>query len=400
MLAVNQAQEGVLSRVQPGPVVSVPVAPPALGLVLAEGVYADRDSPPFTKALVDGYALRAGDASAPGTELEIVEEILAGRVPVRGLQAGQASRIMTGAPLPPGADAVMMHERTTLAGNRVTLLDAARAGQNLLRQGDEMTAGAEVLACGQLIGPAVLGLLATVGRTEVAVHAPPEVAILSTGDELVEPGESPGPGQIRNSNATLLAGMIASQRGRPRYLGIARDSAESLRPLILAGLEADFLLLSGGVSAGKLDLVPALLAELGVEIVFHKVAMKPGKPVLFGTRGRTRVFGLPGNPVGSLVAFELFVRPALRRWLGHRSVLPTVVKAELTTAHHHRSDRPTWYPARVQAQGASWLATPLRWRGSADLKALATASGLLMFPPGERDLLAGSQVEVQLMEVS
>ncbi|HMP04252.1 MAG TPA: molybdopterin molybdotransferase MoeA, partial [Gemmatales bacterium] len=257
--------------------------------------------------------------------------------------------------------------------------------------------GAEVLRPGQPLRPAVLGLLASLGRTHVSVFRRPIVAILATGDELVEAGESPGPGQILNSNTPLLAGLTHSQHGRPHTLGIARDTRESLHRHLAFGLEADVLLISGGVSAGKLDLVPEVLVELQVEVHFHKVAMKPGKPLLFGTRDSTLVFGLPGNPVSSLVGFELFVRPVLRRLRGLEPALVPPVRAQVTTELQHRSDRPTWYPAVVAPRGSGWEARPLPWQGSADLRALAGATGLIQLPAGELTLPAGAEVEAVLL---
>src|SRR5262249_3251912 len=226
-----------------------------------------------------------------------IEEVTAGRVPQHAVGPGQATRIMTGAPIPAGADTVVAVERTrALDGNRVQIDIAPRAGQNVLRRAQEMARGQALLATGPLLRPQAIGLLAAVGRTEAHVYPQPTVAVLPTGDELVEANETPGPGQIRNGNGPMLLAQAARAGGVPKYLGIARDRLQHLRALIGEGLNASVLVLSGGVSAGKLDLVPGVLQELGVQPHFHKVAMKPGKPIFFGTRDRTLVFGLPGNP--------------------------------------------------------------------------------------------------------
>jgi molybdopterin molybdotransferase len=217
------------------------------------------------------------------------------------------------------------------------------------------------------------------------------VAVLPTGDELVEAGQQPGPGQIRNGNGPMIAAQCRRGGGVPRYLGIARDTLESLRPLIAEGLQAQVLVLSGGVSAGKLDLVPGVLQELDVQPHFHKVEMKPGKPVFFGTRGATLVFGLPGNPVSSLVCFELFVRPALRRLLGHAEAGPRVVSAALVDDFPYKTDRPTYYPARLEVGADGWLVRPAAWFGSADLRALSGTNALVLFPAGDHRHKAGTR---------
>jgi molybdopterin molybdotransferase len=223
--------------------------------------------------------------------------------------------------------------------------------------------------------------------------------MLSTGDEVVEPTRIPGPGQIRNSNAAMLLGQIARAGAQQQYLGIARDTAESLRELITGGLKADVLLLSGGVSAGKFDLVPGVLKELGVQPIFHQVAMKPGKPLYFGVRGETLVFGLPGNPVSSMVGFELFVRPALRVAMGRSDPGPRQVAAQLTMDYRYKSDRPTYHPARLQSAEAGWQVTPVPWFGSPDLRAITQANAFAIFVAGERQYRCGEIVQVLAPEM-
>jgi molybdopterin molybdotransferase len=370
-----------------------------LGLVLAEDVASDLDMPPFDKALMDGYAVRAADVRGEAT-LTVVEEVTAGRVATKAVEAGQATQIMTGTALPRGADAVVQVERTTrLDGNRVRLADLPRPGQNVMPRAKEMRKGETVLTAGTVLRPQELGLLAAVGRTSTRVYRRPAVAVLSTGDEVVEPSGTPGPGQIRNSNATLLAAQVARARAAPRYLGIARDTLDSLRPLVADGLTADVFLLSGGVSAGTLDLVPQVLHEAGVTPVFHKVAMKPGKPLFFGTKGGTLVFGLPGNPVSGLVGFELFVRPALRVLMGRADPGPTLFRARLGTVWDLKADRPTYHPARLVWTAGGWEATPSPWLGSADLRAVTQANAFIVFPEGTQHYDAGTAVAVLAPEL-
>jgi molybdopterin molybdotransferase len=261
-------------------------------------------------------------------------------------------------------------------------------------RGREMRAGEVVLRAGVILRPQELGLLAAVGRHAIEVYRPPAVSLLSTGDELVEPSAKPGPGQIRNSNATLLAGQVVRAGGKPHYLGIARDTVESLRSLITEGLRSDVLLLTGGVSAGKLDLVPGVLQELGVQPIFHKVAMKPGKPLFFGKKDQTLIFGLPGNPVSALVGFELFVRPALNMMLGRPEPTPKYVSARLGAKVAHNSDRQTYHPARLEVTDDGWVVTPVPWHGSPDLRGITQANAFAVFEPGERQYRQGDSVPV------
>lgn len=398
MLSVAEARALVLEQAKPLPPETVPLGPDALGLVLAEDVASDLDMPPYDKSMMDGYAVRSEDVSAGGT-LTVIEEVTAGHVPKRTLGRGQATRIMTGAPIPQGADAVVMIERTrTLDGDRVVVDDHVSPGQNILPRGREMRTGDVVLRVGATLRPQEFGLLASVGRSTVKVHPAPEVAILATGDELVEPTERPGPGQIRNSNASMLLAQVCRAGGIPQALGIGRDDRVSLRTLINKGLEFPMLLLSGGVSAGKLDLVPGVLQELGAQAHFHKVEMKPGKPVLFGTGPRCLVFGLPGNPVSSLVCFELFVRPAIRRLRGHADAGPRMVSAQLSEDFKYKTDRPTYHPAWLEAGGDGWRVRAVPWFGSPDLRGLVTANAFVLFEAGDRHHRAGERCPVLRVE--
>jgi molybdopterin molybdotransferase len=392
MISVAEAQSAILDRLRPLPAESRPLDLSALGLVLAEDVASDLDLPPMNKAMMDGYAVRSADLATGAATLEVVEEITAGRTPTRTVGRGQASRIMTGAPVPDGADAVVMVEYSRPNGaDRVDIEDQPpKAGQHIMHRGREIQAGEIVLRTGAELRSAAFGLLATVGRTTTRVVPSPRVAVVATGDELVEAGATLRPGQIRNSNGPMLVAMVSVAGARAQYLGIGRDDARDLRALIDEGLRAEVLVLSGGVSAGTLDLVPGVLAEAGVAAHFHRVAMKPGKPVFFGTGPRgTAVFGLPGNPVSSLVCFELFVRPALRRLGGHAEVLPRPITAALAQDFRHRSDRPTYHPAVLEEVPGGRSVRPVAWLGSPDLKALARANALVVFPPGESTLAAG-----------
>jgi molybdopterin molybdotransferase len=404
MLSVAEAQELVLQRVRPLPPQIAPLGPQALGLVLAEDVQSDLDMPPWDKAMMDGYAVRSEDLVQGPAVLAVVEEIMAGQMPHKVLGSGQAARIMTGAPIPGGADAVVMVERTrSLEDGHVRIEDTPKPRQHILSRGREMQRGETVLHAGTRLRPQEFGVLAAVGRSAVKVHPAPHVAILPTGDEIVDIDTVPGPGQIRNSNGNMLLAQVCRAGAMPRPLGIARDQVEHLRALVSEGLKADVLILSGGVSAGERDLVPGVLGDLGVEAVFHKVAMKPGKPVFFGVGGGTQssgtlVFGLPGNPVSSLVCFELFVRPALRRLQGHADPGPFFVQARLTDDLAHRSDRPTYHPCLLLPKGEGWVIKPVPWFGSPDLRGLLQSDAFVLFPPGEHKFKAGQSFPVLRVE--
>jgi molybdopterin molybdotransferase len=397
LLEVAGAQSVVLQRVRPLPPLSVALNAAALGLILAEDIYSDLDMPPYDKALMDGYAVRAADLPEGRGVLTVIEEVTAGRTPTRPVKTGQAARIMTGAPMPDGADAVVMVERSqAFDGSGVRIEDRPpKPGQNVLLRGREMRRGECVMRAGTRLRPQEFGVLATVGRDRALVHPAPRVTVLSTGDEIVEAAQTPGPSQIRNGNGPMILAQAARAGGVPFSLGIARDRRESLLPLIGEGLKADVFLLSGGVSAGKLDLVPEVLHELGVRPHFHRIRMKPGKPLFFGTHDQALVFGLPGNPVSAFVCFELFVRPALRRLCGDQNASPPRVRSRLAQDFSTRNDRPTYHPAWLdQAEDGAWHVRASAWFGSPDQRGLLQSNALLELPAGDLQWREGEWIDV------
>jgi len=405
MLTVAAARSTVLVHTRPLPPETVPLTPSLLGAVLAEDVASDLDAPPHDKSMMDGYAVRSADLPGGRGELTVIEEVMAGQTPRLAVGEKQATRIMTGAPVPSGADAVVMVERTRTADGRVHIDDPGlQPGRNIVTRGREMRRGDVVLRAGAVLRPQEFGLLAAVGRTTAAVIPSPRVAVLPTGDELVDPAETPGPAQIRNSNGPMLLAQIARAGGRPHPLGVARDRLDSLRPLVAEGLDYDVLLLSGGVSAGKLDLTPGVLQEAGVVAHFHKIEMKPGKPLFFGTRERADgrppalVFGLPGNPVSTFVCFELFVRPALRRLRGLPDSDEATVTAVLAEDFAYRTDRPTYHPARLEVGDDGWRVRAVPWFGSADLRGLLEMDALVVLPAGDHRHAAGTRLPVVRLE--
>ncbi|HWB12911.1 MAG TPA: gephyrin-like molybdotransferase Glp [Pirellulales bacterium] len=398
MISLDEALNKIRVYVRPLASEHVPLAE-ALDRVLAGDVTSDVDSPPHDKSIVDGYAVRSADYTSPASVFTVLEEVVAGAVPKRAVVPGTATRIMTGAPLPEGADAVVMVEQTELLDPASVRIDVPRiaAGQNIMRRAASMRKGEKVLTTGHTVRPMEVGLLAEVGQSQVAVFRRPRVAVLPTGNELVSPAEIPAAGQIRNSNGAMLLAAARRAGCDSTDLGIGRDDHESLRRLIAEGLQGDVLLISGGVSAGVLDLVPGVLAELGVRQVFHKINLKPGKPLWFGvleTDAATRlVFGLPGNPVSSLVCFELFVRPALRAMTGHPFEPRGTIAARLSADFQQRGDRVTYHPGRLDRSAGTTTVEPLLWKGSGDLRTLAAANALIRFDPGAGLFKSGETVE-------
>lgn len=401
MLSVEEALAAVLDRALPLPPARVPLAK-GVGRRLAEDVTAPEPIPPFDKSLMDGFALSRAAldaiAAAGSLRLPVIERIVAGETPRFPAGERSASRVMTGAPIPEGTNAVVPVEDVRFGeGDEGPWADfeaaTARPGKHVLRQGEVIGAGEVVLSAGTIVRATHVGLLAELGYVKPLVQRAPKVAILSTGDELVDPSQTPGPGQIRNSNGSLLKALVESEGAETIDLGIARDSENELREKVARGLEADVLMLSGGVSAGVLDLVPQTLASLGVQEVFHKLKLKPGKPLWFGGRERTLVFGFPGNPVSTLIGFVLFGAPALQALSGEAKAGPASFEATLVATHAQRGDRPTYWPGRlIASDSGSARVEPLPWKGSADQTAYALADCLIVFPAGDREWDEGETV--------
>ncbi|MBX9677290.1 MAG: molybdopterin molybdotransferase MoeA [Gemmataceae bacterium] len=406
MVSVEEAQHAILEAAMPLAGTVHALSTLALGQVLAEDVASDLDQPPFDKAMMDGYAVRIADFANGVAELTVVEEITAGKTPTRSLGLGEAARIMTGAPIPHGCDAVVMVERSRMIGEMRVRLEEPKATprMNVLSRGREMRVGETVLHAGTRLRPQELGLLASVGRVSASLIPRPAVAVIATGDEIVPADEKPGPGQIRNSNAPMLLGQAARAGALPRFVGIAKDEPDHLRRAIADGLKSDVLVLSGGVSAGKSDLVPSMLDTFGLQVKVRHVRMKPGKPLLFGIvpregRRPALVFGLPGNPVSSLVCFELFARPALRKLMGWEPGprLLTALLAEDTT---YRTDRPTYHPAVLERTGSALHVRPVPWFGSADLRGVGSGNSFLLIAAGDHRFAAGTEMTVLATEDS
>lgn len=367
----------------------------AAGRILAEEIAADRDYPPFPRSARDGFAIRAADV--PG-ELTVIGEVRAGGVFTGMVGKGRAVEIMTGAPLPDGADAVVMVEHTEREGNRVRVARPVKPGENFNPRGVEARNGEPVLRPGRRLGFAEIAVLAMVGQECVSVYRRPRVAILPTGDEIVEVGQKPEAFQIRNSNAWSMSAQVSRAGGEPHILPIARDNYDSTRVLIEQGLESDLLLLSGGVSAGKYDIVERVLADLGAEFFFDRVLIQPGQPLVFGRIGsedRNKFFfGLPGNPGSTMVTFEVFARAAVELLSGSHEVSLRLLQAKLSKELRQKPGLTRFLPAQLSADGSTVAPEPSH--GSGDVAALARANAFLVTEADREVWAAGEMIRVLL----
>ncbi len=407
MIELENALELIRETVRPLETENVALSE-AIGRTLASDVCSDIDSPPYDKSMMDGFAVRSKDIAGGTREFKVLETIAAGGTPDHRVTSGTVSRIMTGAPVPEGADCVIVVEWTSSrkddSGRELMVCEvpadvSVPAGRHVIRRAENIADGKIVLKSGESLRGLDAGLLAEVGAANVNVFRRPQVAVLPTGNEIVDCSQRPGRSQIRNSNGPMLVAMTREDGLTATDLGIAADDRDSLRELVEKGLEHDVLILSGGVSMGDFDLVPGVLKEAGVQEVFHKVKMKPGKPVWFGVREtggrRSYVFGLPGNPVSSLVGFHLLVRGAFRLLSGRSDVLPRTMKAILDAPHEARGNRPTFWPGAWSVPTDSHhRVTPLAWRGSSDLSPLAQAQVLIRFPAGTKKYEPGELLGV------
>ena len=360
----------------------------ASGRVLAEAVTADRDYPPLARSVRDGFAVRASDL--PG-ELRVIGEIRAGEPAEMEVHPGEAVEIMTGAPIPRGADAVVMVEHTNIADGRITTERSHRAGDNVNPRASEARTGEVLLAPGTRLGFPEIALLAMLGRPSISVYRRPQVAIVATGDEVVEIEDRPSDFQVRNSNAYSLAAQVKRAGGCPRLLPIAKDLYESTRELVERGLECDLLLLSGGVSAGKYDLVERVLGDLGAEFYFDRVLIQPGQPLVFGRARGKLLFGLPGNPASTMVTFEVFGRSAQELLEGQAEAPLPIVWGRLTKDFRQKPGLTRFLPARLGGDGD---VTPMGWSGSGDIPALARANAFLVTEPERESWGAEEMIRV------
>lgn len=397
MLSYQQAREKVIA------VVSAGIKPPAaetvdlgaaLGRVLAEEITADRDYPPFPRSTRDGFAVRAADIVNVPVTLKRLGEVKAGEAFGGSVGPRECVQIMTGAPVPAGADAVVMIEDTGLKADQVTIKKSLAAGANIVPQGSEATRGAVLLQPGAHISYVETSLLGQVGKSKLQAYRRPRVAVLSTGDEVVAVNAAPGPNQIRNSNVHSMAAQVTLWGGEPIILGNARDELGDLERLIRRGLEEDLFVLTGGVSAGKYDLVEVVLRKLGAEFHFDAVAIRPGRPAVFAACQGRFVFGLPGNPVSTMVTFELFVAPALALLAGASAPTLQFLKARLAEPVPQKTKLTLFLPARLEGQGSDVTVRALPWQGSGDVVTLAQANCTLVVPDNVSELAAGAWVDV------
>jgi molybdopterin molybdotransferase len=396
MLTFEQAREQVIAQVskikRPPPTINLSLWD-APGYVLAQNLIADRNYPPFNRATRDGYAVRASESIA-GATLSCIGEIKAGDALNQPLQKGTCIQIMTGAPVPPDADAVVMIEYTTRDKGLINFQQLATKGQNIVTAGSEGAKDQLLLQSGTRLGYAELGLAAQIGATQLRCAKKPRVAILSTGDEIIPIDASPGPFQIRNSNSVSLAAQVREAGGDPVILGNASDRIETLGDKIQQGLQEDVLVLSGGVSMGKYDLVEDVLKSLGATFYFDAVAIRPGKPAVFAMCNEKPVFGLPGNPVSTMVTFQLFVVPAIDLLSGAPARPLPFLKATLAEAMKEKPGMTHFLPACVQFDSGEARVKPLPWQGSGDTVTMAKANCLLVVGPDIQTLAAGENVNV------
>ncbi|MGH7786290.1 MAG: molybdopterin molybdotransferase MoeA [Candidatus Binatia bacterium] len=400
MISVRDALDRVLHDLPRLGAEQVPLTA-ARGRVLIEPIAAAYDVPPFRNSAMDGYAVQSADLAAAGPEqpvrLRVLETVAAGSVARHAVRSGTATRIMTGAPVPDGADAVVKVEDTAEAGDDVAVRTAVRAGNNLRHPGEDVRRGETVLEPGRWLRPADIGLIASLGVAMVRVARRPRVAILSTGDELVDVGQPLGPGQIVNSNAYTLAAAVEELGGEARLTGIVRDRPELIRAAFVDACTADVVLSTGGVSVGNFDYVRQILADIGYAERFWKVAQKPGKPLTFGLVERTPVFGLPGNPVSSLVCFYLYVAPALRQMMGLPNVHLPSAQATLTDPLQKAGGLTEFVRCRLEGTPDDYRVRSTGTQSSGVLRSLSLGDALIVGPADVTSLPAGARVRVVLL---
>lgn len=402
MISVEEALEQILGAISPLAPARVPLSE-ASGLVLAEDIIAQEDIPPFDNSAMDGFALLSRDSqAAPGQppRLQVIGGVAAGYVSEQTIQPGTAMRIMTGAPVPAGADTVIQIELTNNAGPEspwVEILEPVEPGNNIRPAGEDIQRGQVVLQRGTAIGPWEIGVLATVGIASVPVIRQPRIAILATGDEIIEVDQALQPGKIRNSNSYLIEAAARQAGAFPTRLGVARDTVESLREKFSEAVTYDLILTSGGVSVGDFDLVKDIMAEQG-QINFWRINMRPGKPVAFGRIGGVPLLGLPGNPVSTAVTFELFGRPVIRKLLGHSQLLRPQVEVVVDNAIDDKGTRRHYVRAHVTRRGEQFFARTTGNQGSHITTSLLNANALVIVPEGGKTLAAGETAQALLLD--
>ncbi|MBA4423691.1 MAG: molybdopterin molybdenumtransferase MoeA [Syntrophus sp. (in: bacteria)] len=403
MISVEEALKGILEAISPLGLEKVNILD-ALGRVIGEDIYAGRSVPPKDNSAMDGYALRAEDTrgASPGKPifLDVVEDIPAGAVPMKRIEPGQAARIMTGAPIPEGADSVIRMEDTRKDEARVSLLVEVKKGKDIRHEGEDVRQGEKVISQGEIIRPAEVGMLASLGRSFILVHQRPLVAIVATGDELVDIDETPSQWKIVSSNSYSLAALVKQCGGIPLQIGIAKDRREDLLAKFRAAMRADLILSSGGVSVGDYDLVKEIMKEVGNRMQFWQVAMKPGRPLAFGSLGDVPTVGLPGNPVSAMVSFEQFIRPAILKMLGHENLFRRVVRASLDEDIKKKKGVRHFIRARIRWDGEGYAVVTTGEQGSGILKSMVRANGLIILPEEATEVRKGSMVSVQLLDNS
>jgi molybdopterin molybdotransferase len=399
LVPVDEARERVLSQIKPLQPLELPLQE-AEGCVLAQQVVAGADIPDFASSAMDGFAVRSGEVgdatpSSP-VELRIVGRAMIGQRPEATVGGGEAVRIATGAPIPAGADTIVPIENCEVVGDAVRILAGSPEGKHIRPTGEDVKGGEVLLPAGRRLGAPELGLLATAGFSHPLVHPRARVVVLSTGDELIPPGQTPEYGQVRDSNAYLLFGALREAGAVPMMAGTVRDEVDDLKDRVLSHLvQADAFISSGGVSVGERDVVKAAFFKRG-ELDFYKVAMQPGMPQGFGHIEGKPFFGLPGNPVSVFVSFEVFIRPALRKMMGRQQLFRPEITARLDTEVNGPEGKMQFARVRVKRTKEGWIATPTGGRGSNLIATVSRANGLAMIPAGVSTASAGSEVKVMV----